>query len=34
MDWTNTSHVLQAVWWSLQLVIFMHGYSVGARTTV
>lgn len=34
MDWTNTSHVLQAIYWTVMFVVAINGYSVGARSTV
>lgn len=34
MDWTNTSHVMQAIYWSLMFALFINGYSIGSRSTV
>lgn len=34
MDWTNTAHVLQAIYWTGLVVLFAHGFSVGSRSTV
>jgi hypothetical protein len=29
MDWTNASHVLQAIYWTVMFLIFIKGYTVG-----
>lgn len=34
MDWTNTSHVTQAIFWALMFALFVNGYSIGSRSTV
>jgi hypothetical protein len=31
MDWANTSHVMQAIFWALGVLIFSHGYQMGDR---
>lgn len=32
MDWTNTAHVMQAVYWTLMFFLFAHGVKAGDRT--
>jgi len=32
MDWTNTAHVAQAIFWSVQVALFAVGYRIGDRT--
>lgn len=32
MDWTNSAHVLQAIYWTLMFVVFVYGYSIGNRS--
>lgn len=34
MDWTNNSHVLQFIYWTVMWAIFINGYSIGSRSTV
>lgn len=34
MDWTNTSHVVQAIYWTVLFALFVNGYSVGNRTAI
>jgi len=31
MDWGNTSHVLQAIFWAIAFLAFAHGYTAGDR---
>jgi hypothetical protein len=31
MDWSNTAHVLQAIFWVLPVFAFGHGFTVGNR---
>lgn len=31
MDWTNTAHVAQAIYWTLLFVVFCVGYRLGDR---
>jgi hypothetical protein len=31
MDWSNTSHVLQAIFWCVPVIAFSMGYTVGNR---
>lgn len=34
MDWNNTSHVLQAIYWTMLLFVGLHGYAFGSRTVI
>lgn len=34
MDWSNSAHVLQAIYWSFMFALFINGYSIGSRSTV
>lgn len=34
MDWTNTSQVMQAIYWTVLFALFVNGYSIGSRTTL
>ena len=31
MDWTNTAHVMQAIFWCIPLVAFSLGFNAGNR---
>jgi hypothetical protein len=34
MDWTNSAHVMQAVYWTLLFCIFINGYNIGSRAVI
>lgn len=34
MDWTNSAHVMQAIYWTVLFGLFVNGYSIGSRNTV
>lgn len=34
MDWSITSNVLQALYWTFLFALFVNGYSIGSRTLI
>lgn len=34
MDWTNTAHIAQALYWTLLFGLFVSGYAIGSRGIV